>query len=130
MRRNRKADIAIQRQDSWIGANARIDGDLVFAGSLRIDGHVAGNVSAIDDQSHSVTVTRGGCVEGRIDAPGVVVEGTVDGNLVSRRSAELKSSAHVSGDVHYRALTMDEGAVVNGSLICETAGARPPARAR
>jgi cytoskeletal protein CcmA (bactofilin family) len=123
MRRTAAKTPKPQQDDTRIAADARIEGDIVFAGSIRIDGHVAGNVRAVDDQDHVVVIGKTGRVAGRVDAPDVVIEGAVDGDLVSRHSAELRAGARVSGDVHYRSLTMDVGAIVNGSLICEAGGA-------
>ena len=38
------------RIDSLIGATARIEGNVVFSGGLRVDGMVRGNVSALPDE--------------------------------------------------------------------------------
>ncbi len=48
----------------------------------------------------------------------MVVEGTINGNVLSSGSVELAKAAKVSGDVHYQVLTMEPGAMVNGNVYC------------
>ena len=55
--------------------------------------------------------------------PHVVINGTVNGNIASNMHIELQSSAKITGDIHYKAVEMQLGAVLNGALVSETQSA-------
>jgi cytoskeletal protein CcmA (bactofilin family) len=56
-------------------------------------------------------------VEGEIRVPHVVLNGAVVGPVHCTEYVELQAKAHVTGDVHYNALEMQLGAVVEGRLV-------------
>ena len=105
-----------KRIDSLIGTGTVVRGDVVFAGGLRIDGHVEGNVTTVDTQAGTLVVSEQARVDGRIAVSHVVVNGSVNGPIVARDYLELQGKARVSGDVTYRTLEMQVGAVVQGRL--------------
>jgi cytoskeletal protein CcmA (bactofilin family) len=105
-----------KRIDSLIGAGTTVRGDVVFSGGLRIDGHVEGNVATADGQTGTLVVSEQARVDGRINVSHVVVNGTVNGPIVARDYLELQGNARVDGDVTYRSLEMQVGAVVEGRL--------------
>jgi len=109
--------------DTLIGSKTELKGDLVFTGGLRVDGRVRGNITAQGDGSSMVVVSEQGSVDGSIDVPHIAINGVVNGNLKSSVAVELQANARISGDVTYKTLRMELGAVVNGKLVCETAPA-------
>jgi len=106
--------------DTLIGSKTELKGDLSFTGGLRVDGRVRGNITAQGDGSSMVVVSEQGSVDGSIDVPHIAINGVVNGNLKSSGAVELQANARVSGDVTYKSLRMELGAVVNGKLVCET----------
>jgi len=110
------------RIDSLIGAGTTVEGDVNFVGGLRIDGKVKGNVVAFDDKPGMLVVSEQAEVEGEIRVHHVVINGTVIGPIHAGESLELQPKAHVTGDVHYKTLEMQLGAVVQGRLAYETEG--------
>lgn len=116
-----------KRIDSLIGAGTSVQGNLAFAGGLRIDGEVRGDVSAIDGEAATLVVSEKARVEGRIEASHLVVNGTVTGPVVAHQYLELQAKARVTGDVSYRTLEMHVGALVEGRL--QPLGAEPAAAA-
>jgi cytoskeletal protein CcmA (bactofilin family) len=105
-----------------IGETSRIDGHLSFSDGLRIDGTVAGNVSAGKDVSSMLVISETANVIGEIHADHVIVNGTVHGPVHARVMLELQPRAKIHGDVHYTVLEMHRGAMVCGQLrpIVET----------
>ena len=85
-----------------------------------MDGHIKGHISAQDTNKGTLVLSESGVVEGDINVPHVVLNGTVNGNVVSAGHVELQSNAKVTGDIHYKAVEMQLGAVLNGSLVCES----------
>lgn len=122
MKRNRdKETKPVETIDTLIGSGSILQGDLEFTGGLRVDGHIKGHVSAQDTTQGTLVLSESGVVEGDINVPHVVINGTVKGNIVSSGHVELQANAKVTGDIHYKAVEMELGAVLNGSLVSDTA---------
>ena len=116
---------ALRGIDTLIAAGCQIEGDLLFQGGLRIDGHVTGHVKgcAQDDVTgHAYLVLgRSGRISGGVWAGDVIIDGLVEGNLHINGRVELLSRARIIGDIHYMSLSMQPGATVTGQL-CPDAG--------
>jgi cytoskeletal protein CcmA (bactofilin family) len=103
------------RIDTLIGAGSRLDGDIHFVGGLRIDGSVKGNVVA--DDAGTVVLSEHATVEGEIRVAHAVINGKVIGPIHGAESIELQAKADVSGDVYYKTLEVQLGAIVQGRLV-------------
>ena len=97
---------------SVIGADMRVFGRVHSTSIVTVAGSVLGTVSA-DDQ---VIVTKGGRVEGGVEAREVVLGGEVHGSVDARERLEIQASAVVRGDLHAPRLMVQEGAVVEGDV--------------
>lgn len=105
---------------SLVGAGSTLTGDLSFAGGLRIDGTVRGAVRCADgDGAGMLVVSEQGCVEGEVHAAHVVIAGRIEGPVHATELVELQPKAKVLGDLHYRAIEMHHGAIVEGRLVHE-----------
>ena len=117
-----KVQKSTDKIDTLVGPQTEFTGDILFAGGLRIDGRVTGNITARDTESGCMlTVSERGEVKGNISVPHVMINGMVNGNVSSTGKVVLQGKARVIGDVHYAAIEMELGATVNGSMVCETA---------
>jgi cytoskeletal protein CcmA (bactofilin family) len=105
------------RIDSLIGTTTRIEGNVFFSGGLRVDGSVTGNVAALPDQPGTLVVSEQARIDGEVQAAHVVVNGTINGPLRATETLELQSGSRVTGDVHYKSIEMQQGAVVEGRLV-------------
>ena len=123
--------LGIKRQPatrSVIGAGMRVQGPCTFSDGLQIDGEVLGDVTAEGGQPSVLVIGEGGSVQGAISADHVVIGGTVVGPVLARELLELQSKARVQGDVRYKTLEMQQGAVIAGQLQPQLTP--PPAAAR
>lgn len=121
MKRSRDNGSApVETIDTLIGTGSMLQGDLEFTGGLRVDGHIKGHISAQDTNKGTLVLSESGVVEGDINVPHVVVNGTVKGNIVSSGHVELQAKAKITGDIHYKAVEMELGATLNGSLVSDT----------
>lgn len=107
------------RIDSLIGAGTTLDGNISFTGGLRVDGRINGNVSSMGDQPGMLVISEQAEVIGEIRVNHVIVNGRVNGPIHAGETLDLQAKAHVSGDVHYRRLEIQGGAVVQGMLVCD-----------
>ena len=123
--------LGIKRQPatrSVIGAGMRVQGPCTFSDGLHIDGEVLGDVAAEGGQPSLLVIGEGGSVQGSISADHVVIGGSVVGPVLARELLELQSKARVQGDVRYKTLEMQQGAVIAGQLQPQLTP--PPAAAR
>ncbi|HEV7432612.1 MAG TPA: polymer-forming cytoskeletal protein [Steroidobacteraceae bacterium] len=111
------------RIDTLIGRSARIQGDVEFAGGLHIDGQVAGSVRVAPGGTASVSVSEHGVIEGSVEAPQVVLNGTVNGDIFASERLVLGAKARVRGNVSYGVIEMALGAEITGRLIPGNAAA-------
>ena len=112
---NREKNAA--RIDTLIGRSARIQGDVEFSGGLHIEGQVTGNVRVVPGGVASVSVSEHGVIEGSVEAPHVVLNGTVNGDIVASERVVLGAKARVRGNVSYGVIEMALGAEITGRLI-------------
>ncbi|MBT8115987.1 MAG: polymer-forming cytoskeletal protein [Arenicella sp.] len=120
MRRSKdNVNTPVETIDTLVGTGSVLQGDLEFTGGLRVDGHVKGHVTAHDNNKGTLVLSESGVIEGDVNVPHVVVNGTVNGNIVSSGHVELQASAKITGDIHYKAVEMELGAILNGSLVSD-----------
>jgi cytoskeletal protein CcmA (bactofilin family) len=105
------------RIDSLIGAGTTIEGNVTFTGGLRIDGEVRGNVYASENQPGTLVVSEHARIDGEVNVPHLVINGTVNGPVRSNVSLELQPRARVTGDVEYNSIELHLGAIVDGRLV-------------
>jgi cytoskeletal protein CcmA (bactofilin family) len=113
----RKARRPQKRIDSLIGAGTVVQGNVMFAGGLRIDGAVDGKVTTANNAPGTLVISEHARVDGEVKVSHVVINGSVSGPVVANDYLELQAKARVNGDVLYRALEMHVGAIVQGKLV-------------
>lgn len=99
---------------SYVSSDLEIDGDVKSTGTIVICGRIKGAVSA-----QTVSVDRGGRLEGTVQAQVVVVGGHLEGTLGcdELRVAEF---GEVFGDIAYRRLEVVSGGKLVGPLAIAT----------
>jgi len=110
---------------SIIGPGMRVDGPVSFQDGLQIDGTVLGDVKAAPNQPSLLVISETGSVRGAISADHVVIGGAVTGPVQAGELLELQAKARVDGDVQYKALEMQQGAIIAGELRPQLTPPRP-----
>lgn len=106
------------RIDTLIGNAGRINGDIEFAGGLHLDGQVTGNVrAAAGDRESTLHVSEHGAIEGSVEVPNVMLNGSVRGDIYAAGRVVLGAQARVYGNVHYGIIEMTLGAEIKGKLV-------------
>lgn len=113
----RKKSSISGRIDTLIARSARLQGDVEFTGGLHLEGHVIGNVRTQAGEAATLWVSEQGCVEGAVDVPNVVLNGTVKGDVHASDRVVIGATARITGNVHYGTIEMALGAQVAGKLI-------------
>ncbi len=103
--------------DTIIGQHTQLTGDIRFSGGLHIDGKVKGNICAEPGVEAVLTVSEQGSIEGDVQVPNLVLNGSVVGDVHVSERVELASHARVTGNLYYSLIEMSMGAEVNGKLV-------------
>jgi cytoskeletal protein CcmA (bactofilin family) len=119
----KRRDKNTSRIDTLIGRSACVQGDVEFAGGLHVDGRISGNVRASAGAAAGLSVSEHGTIEGSVEAPQVVVNGTVNGDIIASERVVLGAKARVQGNVHYGVIEMALGAEIRGKLMPRAGGA-------
>jgi cytoskeletal protein CcmA (bactofilin family) len=93
-----------------VGRGAQLEGTLVSAESIRIDGQAKGKIAARGD----VILSSHSHVEADIHAQNVVSGGTLKGNITAQTRTELARGGRVEGTIRSKVLVVREGARFSG----------------
>ncbi len=105
-----------------VGQGAKLEGTVVSAGSLRIDGQVKGQINAEGD----VMLSPQSQVEADIRAQNVVVAGRFKGSITVKGRAELARGGRVDGDITSKTLVVEDGGIFQGQSIMDQQPAPGP----
>lgn len=101
-----------------ISAGTVFEGKLRTPGSIRIEGHVVGEVQA----SQNISIGNTGEIDGNVTAKNVTIGGKIKGMIVAQEKLVFESKAVVRGDIRTARLVIDEGALFDGKcMMAETA---------
>ena len=106
-----------QAIDTLIGPQVTIHGDLLFSGGLYVEGRIHGKIIAEEGAKAILTLAEQGRIEGEVQAPIVVINGELHGDVHASERVELAARARVLGNVHYKVVEMRAGATLTGRLI-------------
>ena len=101
---------------SLVGEGTSVHGELRFDAGLRIDGEVHGDVIGGDAASTLLVISENARVLGKVLGGHVIINGRVEGPVVSTVLLELQPKARIVGDVAYETLEMHQGATIDGEL--------------
>lgn len=106
--------------DTLVGRQTELQGDIRFSGGLHIDGTVKGKIMADSDKNATLSISETGRIEGDVRVPNLVLNGTIEGDVHVTQRITLSAHARVNGDVYYKVIEMNSGAMVNGQLVHES----------
>ncbi len=112
---------------SLIAQGTRIDGNMVFADGLRVDGEINGDVRANEDTPSILVISETARINGSLQADHIVINGSVTGPIQAFELVELQPKARIQGDVTYKGLEMHQGATISGQLRPILEGEAKPA---
>ncbi len=110
LRRTKKQDQPVEKV---LDINATMQGTMVFKDpvNLRINGEFEGKL----DTKGSLTIGENACVKADINGEDITVAGEVIGNIIATGRLNLIAPANISGDIVTSALTVSDGAILNGN---------------
>lgn len=104
---------------SIIASDVEIIGNLAAKVDIHIDGSVQGDIAC-----GSLVQGSDSKIAGKIIAEQARLAGTVDGSIEAR-DLIIEASAHISGDIQYETLTIEQGSKVDGKFKHVSGGDTP-----
>ncbi len=120
-----KKEKGSDRISTFIGADATIDGNIEFKGTIRVDGKVEGKISSTDG---TVIVGEKAVVNADVFADVAVIMGEFKGAINAKERIEVYPPGKVEGDINAPVITIEPGGVFNGKCLMKTQsgeGAKP-----
>jgi cytoskeletal protein CcmA (bactofilin family) len=105
-------DIKEGRLSGFVGSGTMLTGETSFQAMLRVDGHLTGRVMS---EAGTLIIGSTGRVDANIQVGTAMINGTVNGDIVATEKIELGRSARVIGNVQTPRLTIEDGAIFEGS---------------
>lgn len=107
---------------AFLGKGSRVTGKLVFEGTVRIEGHVEGEITAQD----TLTVGETAVLNAQITGGSVIVHGKVTGDITARKRLEIRAPGKVFGNISTPSLVIHDGVIFEGQ--CTMGGTQEAAR--
>lgn len=104
---------AERRMIAWIGKAVRVEGKVISAEDLTIDGDVEGSIEL---GGHSLTIGQDARIKADLLAKTVIISGSVKGNVKGVEKVDLRATGSVDGDITAPRFVMADGATVMGKV--------------
>lgn len=108
-----------QTPSAVIGPKITIKGELTGEEDLLIQGTVEGT---IDLKGNQLIIGAQGTVRANLMAKIIIIEGTVEGDLIGQERIEIKASSNVKGNLIADRVTLEDGAQFRGSIDMDSKG--------
>lgn len=108
--------VSVDKFSSLISGNVSMVGNLEFEEGLKVSGVFKGNISHKPGTHSLLALSAEGRIEGNVSCYDALIDGAIVGDLLVEHLLELHSNARVCGNISYRQLSMENGAVVDGKL--------------
>ena len=102
-----------------IAEDVEIVGSIKCSSDIQIDGKLNGDLSS----AGNAEIGPSASIKGNLTVNSAIVLGQVHGNIVAKDRIDLKASAHLSGDLRGKRLTVEEGVAFVGKSEVNPSGA-------
>ena len=96
---------------TFLGKNTEFVGKLTFNGTIRVDGHLKGEILT----DGTIIVGQGGMIEANIHASALVISGEIYGDIIADQRIDIHAPGKVLGNIQAPILVIDEGATFEGN---------------
>lgn len=112
--RKKKENVKIQTEEKILDVNASMQGTLRFDDPVNL--RISGNFEGTLDTKGKLMVGDKASIKANITGEYVSIAGSVNGNIKAATLLELTGTAKLSGDIETPLLTVQKGAILNGSI--------------
>lgn len=115
-------DFNVQSGDLCVGEGVELEGSVRVPGHALIHGTFRGEL-----RSGSMLVGERGVVSGQVTVQQADVSGEVLEDISVEGALIVRSTGRMRGRASYGSIEIERGALLQGSLVCRTEAASPPA---
>ncbi|MCD1259574.1 polymer-forming cytoskeletal protein [Paenibacillus athensensis] len=101
--------------DTLIGEGSVLEGSLISAASLRLEGRITGDIECAGD----VIIGERGFATSNITAREVILAGRVLGNIEAAGKLTITATGSLQGNIRAAAISIEEGGVFQGMSLME-----------
>lgn len=105
-----KSDSTAGELNGFLDSGSRMEGELHFDTTFRIDGKLSGKVVSDGD----LVVGDGGDLEGEIRVGQIFISGTVRGEIHAVRRVQIAANGKAFADLYTPSLVIEDGALFEG----------------
>ena len=105
---------------AFLGKGTEYEGRLTFNGTVRLDSHFKGEISAVG----TLIIGEGATVEADIHISHIIISGEIHGNIIADQRIEIHPPGKAFGDIQAPTVVIDEGGIFEGN--CRMAPAKEP----
>ena len=95
---------------TFLGKDTEFEGKLTFHGTIRIDGHFKGEISA----DGNLIVGEEGVIEANMHVSYIVIRGEIHGNIIADQRVDIHVPGKVFGNIQAPVVVIDEGVIFEG----------------
>ena len=111
--RSAQGSVDERRMSAWIGTALTVEGKVISAQDLTIDGKVEGTIEL---GNHGLMIGSAAKITANLVAQTITISGTVTGNVTATSIVDLRATGSVEGDITTPRLIMADGAVIKGKV--------------
>lgn len=94
-----------------IGESVILKGDISECDKAEIQGQFEGTIKA-----GSIQISEGGSANGTLECNELSVSGSIEGNVTSSKTLEIKATGKITGEILYEELLVTSGGTICGSM--------------
>ena len=110
---------------AFVGKGGKFKGVMTYSGTVRIDGQMEGEIKT----DGTLLIGAEAVISANISAGTIICSGKITGDVKAVERIKLHSPAVLTGSVDTPAMSMEEGAQLNGHCAMQTTDGRPNLRA-
>jgi len=107
----------IETMTAFLGKGTEFEGKLTFHGTIRIDSHFKGEISA----DGNLIVGEGAMIEANMHISYILISGEIHGNIIADDRIEIHPAGKVFGDIQAPTVVIDEGGIFEGNCRMQRA---------
>ena len=103
--------------NAFLGKDTEFEGKLTFHGTIRIDGHVKGEISA----DGGLIVGKEAMIEATMHLCSISISGEIHGTIIADDRIEINPAGKVFGDIQAPTVVINEGGILEGNCQMQRA---------
>jgi cytoskeletal protein CcmA (bactofilin family) len=108
MKKSKKTDAMVA---TFLGTNTRIEGIIMFQGSIRIDGKLKGKILG---NKGSLIIGQDAVVDADVVVDSATIMGEINGVVDAGSRIDVHPPARIKGDIHAPVISIKPGVILNG----------------